>query len=98
MPRSPSDHSNHWTTSTVSRETSAAARGRLAVDREARVRVDLAPARVEAHVELQAGVAAADLDGVLVVVVAVLDPVDELGHDVAHDRRVLELVAARPDR
>src|SRR4051794_2646516 len=69
-----------------------------AVYREARVRVDLAQPGVEAHVEIEPGVAAGHLDRVGVVVVAVLDAVDELGHDVPDDRRVLELVAARPDR
>ena len=45
-----------------------------------------------------AGVARRDLDRIGVVVVALLDGVDQLGHAVADDRAVLELVAARADR
>src|SRR4051794_26039746 len=59
----------------------------LPVHREARVRVDLPPPRVEAHVEVEPGVAALDLERVAVVVVAVLDAVDQLGHDMPDDRR-----------
>ena len=69
-----------------------------AMDRERAVEVERAVAREEREVELGAGVGALHTDRLGLVVVAVLDRDDELGHGVCSERRVLELVARRADR
>lgn len=65
----------------------------LAVDRETAVRVDGPVATEGRHVDLEAGVPADVDDRFVVVVVAVLDGVDQLGHRRSGNAGILVLVA-----
>src|SRR5690242_10826934 len=58
------------------------------IDREARVGIDLAKPRIEPCVEADARVGRLDVDRIVVVIVAALDALDQLRHQVPDDGRV----------
>src|ERR1700748_3830338 len=68
------------------------------IDRETRVGVDLPKPRVEPRVEVDARVGRFDSERLVARGVGCPGALDQFRHQMAYDRRVLELIAAGSDR